>query len=111
MAKKMKTVKSGDDQAVFPKKWMDKLPTGWSDGANSMKEDELKKVIVECEGNLYTIDQAKNADEKLNGAKELARELGSSYRESRNAQQAKIQYALFLLEGRGMDLDHTDTTD
>jgi len=105
MAKKNKTA---DTTQEFPKKWMDKLPDGWADGANSMKEDELHKVIVECEGNVYTIAQAKGNDEKLQAAKLVSKDLSAPYREAAQAQQAKIQYALWLLEGRGVDLDHTD---
>lgn len=99
------------DQTEFPKKMLDRLPEGWADSANSMKEDELKKVVFECAGNIHTINQAKGNDEKLNGAKELARNLSAPYRDAKNAQQAKIDYAIWLLEGRGVDLDHTEATE
>jgi len=100
---------SKKDKEQFPKKWSDKLPDGWMDGANSMKEDELNKVIIEREGNLYTIQQSKGNDEKLQAAKLVSKDLSLPYREASGAQQAKIQYALYLLEGRGVDLDHTDS--
>jgi hypothetical protein len=103
-----KTVK---DQTQFPDKLLKLLPDGWAEGANSMKEDELKKVVVDCNGNIYIINQAKSGDDKLNGARELAKDLSAPYRDARNAQQAKIEYALWLLSERGVDLDHTEAAE
>jgi hypothetical protein len=99
------------NETEFPAKDLKKLPDNWAESANSMKEDELKKVIVECEGNIYTIDQAKVEDHKLQGAKELSKELAAPYRDASSGQKAKIKYALWLLSGRGVDLDHTDAAD
>jgi hypothetical protein len=95
----------------FPEKDLKKLPDTFADSVAAMKEDELKKIIVECEGNVYIINQAQKEDEKLNAAKELSRELTMPYREARQCQQAKIHYCLWLLDGRGVDLDHTEASD
>ncbi len=94
---------------AFPKKWADKLPTGFTDTAAAMSDEELKKVIVDCEGNIYTIDKEKQGDAKLKAAKEIAKEISAPYRDASNAQMAKIKYSLYLLENRGVDLDSTDT--
>lgn len=103
--------KTKKDDQEFPKRKLDKLPAGWSDSANSMKEEELKKAIIEAVGNIHTINSDRDNDGPLQKAKEAAKDLGSSYRESKACQQAKVDYALFLLEGRGVDLDHTDSAD
>jgi len=100
-----------DAATEFPKKWLDKMPEGFADSANSMSEEELKRVIVESEGNIYTIEADKDKDPKLNGAKEIMQSLGKPYREAKACQTAKIKYACFLLESRGVDLDHTEPKD
>jgi hypothetical protein len=93
---------------TFPEKWSKvivSLPE-FKDTADAASEEDLKKIIVTCEGNIYTIDQEKDADVKLNGAKELVKEYSEPYRDALKVQTAKIKYALFLLEGKGVDLDN-----
>lgn len=101
-----------DNQAptTFPQKWWKvilELPE-FKDTADAASVEELKKTIVECEGNIYTIDQEKEEDIKLAGAKDIVKELSAPYRDAVKAQTAKIKYALFLLEGKGVDLDNKD---
>jgi len=104
--------KKADDGAVFfPEKWLKKLPTGFTDTAESMSEDELKKVVFEAEGNLVIIDREKEAHADLQAAKAVAKDIGGAFREAATAQQAKIKYVLFLLESRGVDLDSTEAKD
>lgn len=95
----------------FPDKWLKKLPTGWVDTAESMSEEELKRAIIEAEGNLITIEREKEANVDLQAAKAVAKDLGGGFREASAAQNAKIKYALFLLESRGVDLDSTGGKD
>ena len=106
----MAKTKSVDTDKVFPKRFSDRLPEGFLDAANSMKEDELKKVIFEAVGNIHTIESDRDNDGPLQKAREAAKELGASYREDKACQQAKVHLALFLLESRGVDLDHTEAT-
>ena len=47
-------------------------------------------------------------DIKLAGAKELVKEYSSLYKDGLKVQMAKIKYALFLLEGKGVDLDNKE---
>jgi hypothetical protein len=101
--------KTKDTQVELPKKILDALPEGWSEGANSMKEEDLKKEIVQCEGNLYVITQAKDGDTKLYAAREEVKGMLEPYREASKTQKAKITYALWLLESRGVNLDNQDT--
>jgi hypothetical protein len=89
----------------FPAKWLKKLPIGFVDNVESMSNEEVKKIILESEANIYTIEKEKEKDVKLNGAKDLVKEYSASYNEAKSTQQAKIKYCLFLLEGRGIALD------
>lgn len=94
----------------FPNKWWKIIQTlpEFKESADSSSEQDLKKVIVTCEGNLYTVNQEEAADSKLSGVKELIKEYSGPYKDAKKVQQAKIQYALFLLEGKGVDLNKSD---
>lgn len=94
------------DNNDFPDKFYKKLPDGFADNAKAMKDDDLKKVIIEAEGNIYTIDKEKDSCDKLNAAKDLVKEISEPWRDAKACQTAKIKYALWLLESRGMDLDN-----
>ena len=96
---------SNNDSATFPEKLLKKLPTGFSEDADSMSEDELKKTIINCENNIFTIEKEKAADVKLSAAKDISKELSGPYRDAKNCQDAKIRYCLYLLHGKGIDLD------
>lgn len=95
---------------TFPDKWhkvIEKLPE-FKDTADAASIDELKKIIVTCEGNIYTIEADKAADEKLNAAKALVKDYSEPHRDAIKAQTAKIKYAVFLLEGKGVEIDNKD---
>lgn len=104
--------KSNDNElAVFPEKWakvLKELPE-FKDTADASSSDDLKKIIFQCEGNIYTIEKEKASHEKLNAAKELVKEYSEPFRDAMKAQMAKIKYALFLLESKGEDLDNQDS--
>jgi hypothetical protein len=98
------------EPVTFPEKWakvLKDLPE-FKDTADAASAEDLKKIIVTSEGNIYTIDKEKDDDVKLNAAKELVKEMSAPYRDAVKVQTAKIKYALFLLEGKGVDLDNKD---
>lgn len=101
--------KKEEDKAPgeFPDKWYKiiKSMPEFKDTADASSEEDLKKIIVASEGNIYTIEQEMAADVKLNGAKDLVKEYSASYRDGIKAQNAKVKYALFLLEGKGVSID------
>ena len=97
--------KKNNDDGTFPEKWLKKMPTGFVEDAEAMSEADLKKTIVSCENNMCTIEKEAEADIKLNAAKELVKDLSSAYRDGKSCQNAKIRYCLFLLHGKGVDLD------
>lgn len=102
--------KDGQAPLSFPEKWakvIEKLPE-FKDTADAASVEDLKKMIVTSEGNIYTIEQEKSEDVKLNGAKDLVKEYSEPYRDALKVQTAKIKYALFLMEGKGVDLDNKD---
>jgi hypothetical protein len=85
----------------FPNKYLKKLPEGFETNMAAAESDELKKKILESEAHIYEIMRNKDDDEKLNGARLLAKELSQPYRDAKSTEMAKIQYCLYLLEGRG----------
>ena len=92
----------------LPKKWDDlikKMPE-FKDTADAADVEGLKKIIVECEGNLYTVSKEEDDDTKLSAAREMVKEMSAPYRDAKKHQQAKIQYALLCLESKGVDLDN-----
>lgn len=96
-------------QNVFPEKWnkvLKDLPE-FKEKADSASTDDLKKIIFECEGNIYTVDKEKDDDQKLSAAKEMVKEYSAPYRDAIKVQTAKIKYALFLLENNGVNLDNS----
>ena len=92
----------------FPNKWakvLKDLPE-FKDTADAASSEDLKKIIVNCEGNIYTIEKEKADDSKLNAAKEVVKEYSAPYRDAIKVQTAKVKYALFLLDGKGENLDN-----
>jgi hypothetical protein len=96
---------------TFPDKWLKILKDlpEFKETADAASEADLKKIIITSEGNIYDIEQAKENDQKLNGAKEVAKDLSAPYRDAIKCQRAKIAYSLFLLEGKGVELGDKET--
>jgi hypothetical protein len=102
--------KDDNDPTTFPEKYakvLKELPE-FKDTADAASTDDLKKIIITCEGNIFTMEKEKDEDVKLNGAKELAKEYAAPYRDAAKVQMTKIKYALFLLESKGVNLDNKD---
>ncbi len=94
------------EQTEFPAKWskvLKDLPE-FRDMAEAASADELKKMIVMAEGNVYNIEKEKENDTKLNAAKELTKEHSAPYRDAIKTQKCKAKYCFFLLEGKGTEL-------
>lgn len=106
----MSKTNKDDSPVTFPEKWakiLKDLPE-FKEIADAASADDLKKIILTCEGNIYTIDKEKDMDSKLNSAKELVKEYSAPYRDALKVQTAKIKYALFCLEGKGEDLNNNE---
>ena len=53
---------SDNEPVTFPEKWakvLKDLPE-FKDIADAASADDLKKIIVTCEGNIYTVEKEKN---------------------------------------------------
>ncbi len=95
---------NSSDEVFFSEKWakvIKELPE-FKDTADAASPDDLKKIIVRCEGNISTIEKEKDSDVKLNAARELVSEASEPYRSAIKAETAKIKYSVFLLEGKGI---------
>ena len=106
-----KDANAKDAQPVeFPAKWQKVLKDmpEFKDTADASSVEDLKKIIITCEGNIYTVDNEKLNDVKLNAAKDIVKEYSAPYRDAIKVQTAKIKYALFLLDGKGEELDNKD---
>lgn len=98
------------EQLGFPEKWnkvLKDLPD-FKESVDGMTPEDIKKIIIQSEGNLYTIDKEKDGDVKLNAARELVKEHSAPYRDAKKVQTAKIKYCLYVLENRGEDLNNTE---
>jgi len=99
-----------DLENKFPEKYnkiLKDLPE-FKELADSADVNGLKKIVLNCEGNIFTIEKEKIVDAKLNSAKELVKEYAAPYRDALKVQTAKIKYALYLMEQKGVDLDNKD---
>lgn len=88
-----------DDKAL--KKLLDKLPDSYVDTIESMSKDELRDEVMKCQTVIIATEKDKEEDTKLNGAKELAKDLGSAYSRAIGTQKAKTKYVFYLMELRG----------
>ena len=105
---KENTTTATTDENIFPKKWakvIKDLPE-FKEIADSSSKEELNKIILQCEGNVYTIEKEKQNDAKLNAARDCLNEFSAPYKDAIKVQMGKIQYCLFLLEQSGVNLDN-----
>lgn len=78
-----------------------KLPTGYVDDAMGMDGDQLRAEIIRAETALREVEKELKADQKLQGARDIVKDIVGSYNDAKRAQRAKIAYTLHLLEERG----------
>lgn len=83
------------------KKIIARLPSGYVEETAGMDGSQLRSEIIKAEASLREVDKEQKADEKLQGAKELLKDLAGAYNDARKAQRAKIAYTLHMLEERG----------
>jgi hypothetical protein len=83
------------------KKIIAKCPTGYVEECAAKTEEDLRADIIEAEARIREVVSEREKDEKLNGAKELVKDLSSGYNDAVKAQRAKIAYALHVLDDAG----------
>lgn len=64
------------------------------DNAENLNEDEAQTLIVEAEQKIRSIKEERAADDKLNAAKSIAKELGAGYNSALNYEKSKINFLL-----------------
>lgn len=103
MAKNAPKKKGSNAPDGFSPKWWKKLPASWQDTAfgDSKTDEELKKGIMKSEHLVSDTEKDMDADDKLNGAKTMVKDLKGSYMDLINSETAQIKYSLFLLRCRG----------
>lgn len=83
------------------KKIIAKLPVGFVEDAAGMDGDALRAQIIRAETSIREVEREQGQDEKLQGAREIVKDIVGSYNDAKRAQRAKIAYSLHLLEERG----------
>lgn len=93
--------KSASKSAVD--KIIPRLPTGYAEDLDGADEARLRQEILRAVDSTAEVKAEREADEKLNAAKDLVKDLNSGYAEALRAQSAKIDYCKHLLLLRGKD--------
>lgn len=58
------------------------LPAGYADDAAGFDEDKLRDEILKASARIGEIEDERDADDKLNGAKDLVADLSAPYRDA-----------------------------
>lgn len=77
-----------------------KLSPGFLEDVVKMDAAALQAAMVVAEKELQSVEEAQEHDDKLNGAKELMRDLSAPYREQKAVSKAKIGYLVHMLRER-----------
>lgn len=77
-----------------------KLSPSFLEDVVKMDAAAIKAAMVAAEKELQTIEETQEHDDKLNGAKELLRDLSAPYREQKAVSKAKIGYLVHMLKER-----------
>ena len=78
------------------------LGSGKQEELDAMGADELRAAIVNAEGNLKTIAEEMEANEQFVALRTQYKDASAGYRDGKKAQKAVIEYALALLEAKGV---------
>lgn len=71
-----------------------KLSKSFVDNGKDLNEDEAIQLLVESEKKMKLIKEERAADEQLNAAKNIAKELGAGYTSALAYEKAKISFLL-----------------
>jgi hypothetical protein len=89
------------EEAVFPSKWLNKIPESLKDGVGSMSDEEIKERIVQIEQGISQFEKDMENDEKLSAAKQILKELKENYTVPIKEHQLMIKFLVFNLDQRG----------
>lgn len=98
---KTKKAQNSDDGPTLESKYLEKLPEGFWESAQSMSSDELKKKLVEVETDISSTERDMKNDPKLLQAKEDVKILSQSYKEILTPSKAVVKAIVAVLGDRG----------
>ena len=74
------------------------LNKAFLDDNEDLAEDQAAELIVKSELRIKALKEEMEADEKLQAAKSIVKDLSSAYRETINYENAKVQWLLSKIE-------------
>jgi len=98
---KSKSKSSDDTGPTLESKYLEKLPEGFWESAQSLSTDDLKKKLVEVEADISSTERDMKNDPKLLQAKEDVKLLTSSYKEILVPSKAVVKAIIAVLSDRG----------
>jgi len=69
----------------------------------SLSKEELNARLAQLAKDSEAVEQAKDGDQELEGARALASELAAPYRDGKKAIRTKSKYIISLLKDRGQE--------
>lgn len=77
---------------------MSKLSKTFIDNSKDLNVDQLTELLVEAEKKLRQIKEEREADDKLNAAKAIVKDLNAGYTSAMAFEKAKISFLLDKIE-------------
>jgi hypothetical protein len=74
------------------------LSSSFVENNQDISEDEAMEKLTQCELTIRDLLEEKNNDDKLNAAKQIAKDLSAGYNSAVNYEKAKIQFLLEQIE-------------
>lgn len=74
------------------------LSNSFQENHKDVSEDRAMELIYQAEKTIKHIREQRNQDDKLNAAKNIAKELGAGYTSALNYEKAKIQFLVERIE-------------
>ena len=74
------------------------LSNSFQENHKDVTEDRAMELIYQAERQLKNIREERTQDDKLNAAKNIAKELGAGYTSTLNYEKAKIQFLVERVE-------------
>lgn len=74
------------------------LSAAFVENHENINEDDAAHLIVKAEQQIKGLNEEMAADDKLNAAKQVAKDLQSGYKNAIKYEEAKIQYLLARIE-------------
>lgn len=88
----------------FPEKSWNKLSETWRTAAQAKQTDELEQDIIKAVRSMSNTSFDMKQDSKLEALQNEARELKSFYTETIASEKAKIDFCVYLLNTRGVQV-------